>query len=62
MASGSSSTGFIFVWDAKNGNLVQKVNSSACCKGLCGVAWGRGGNNGQQFATVDKSGSLILWS
>jgi len=61
VASGSSSNGFIFVWNA-NGKLLQKLEDGHNETGVCGLAWGRGGNNGQQVATVDKSGRLILWS
>jgi WD40 repeat protein len=62
VASGSSSNGFIFVWNAKNGKLIRKLESGHNDTGVCGLAWGRGGNNGQQVATVDKSGRLVLWS
>ena len=62
VASGSSSNGFIFVWNAKNGKLIRKLECGHNDTGVCGLAWGRGGNNGQQVATVDKSGRLVLWS
>jgi len=62
VASGSSSNGFIFVWNVKNGKLLRKLEDGHNDTGVCGLAWGRGGNNGQQVATVDKSGRLILWS
>ena len=26
------------------------------------VAWDRGGSNGQQFASVDNKGNLLLWA
>lgn len=61
VASGSSSNGFIFVWNT-NGKLLRKLEDGHDDAGVCGLAWGRGGNNGQQVATIDKSGRLILWS
>jgi WD40 repeat protein len=61
VASGSSSNGIVFVWDVKNGKLIQKLEG-AHEVGVCGFAWGRAGNSGQQVASVDKSGRLVLWT
>jgi hypothetical protein len=30
--------------------------------GAVGLAWGVGGTNGQQTASNDKAGTLILWA
>ena len=61
VASGSSSNGFVFVWNAKNGQLVRILDSGHQNAGVCGIAWGRGGDSGQQVASTDKAGKLILW-
>ena len=62
VSSGSSSNGFIFVWSAKDGQLVRMLEGGHQNTGVCGIAWGRGGDNGYQVASADKSGKLILWS
>ena len=60
-AAGSGDDGGdIFVWDVTSGILEKKVSSHQC--GVVGIAWGMGGTNGQQVASVDKSGVLILWA
>jgi len=60
VASGSSSNGHIFVWDVTAGKLRARLQGHQA--GVCGFAWGRGGTSGQQVASVDKSGMLILWA
>ena len=62
MASGSSSNGFISVWNANTGKLIKMLEGGHHNTGVCGFAWGTGGNSGQQVATVDKLGKLILWA
>lgn len=62
VASGSSSNGFIFVWNAHNGKLIRTLEGGHHDAGVCGIAWGRGGSSGQQVTSVDKSGKLVLWS
>lgn len=57
MASGSSSNGFIFVWNAKNGNLMRTIEDGHGYAGVCGITWGNG-----RVQSVDKTGKLILWS
>ncbi len=61
VASGSSSNGFVFVWNAKNGQLVRILEQGHQNAGVCGIAWGRGGDLGHQVASTDKAGKLILW-
>lgn len=62
VAAGSSSNGKIFIWSAKTGKLVRKLEDGHEF-GVCGFAWGRGGTtSGQQVASVDKMGRLVLWS
>eukprot|EP00559_Dactyliosolen_fragilissimus_P005156 CAMPEP_0184857380 /NCGR_PEP_ID=MMETSP0580-20130426/2543_1 /TAXON_ID=1118495 /ORGANISM="Dactyliosolen fragilissimus" /LENGTH=557 /DNA_ID=CAMNT_0027352947 /DNA_START=72 /DNA_END=1745 /DNA_ORIENTATION=- len=60
VAAGSGSTGDIFVWKVDNGNLETILKGHNT--GAVGVAWGRGGTNGQQFSSVDKNGVLVLWA
>jgi WD40 repeat protein len=60
VGSGSSSNGLIFVWEAESGKLIKKLKGHE--GGVCGFVWGRGGTSGQQVASVDKKGILILWS
>lgn len=55
-----STTGMLFVWGAVGGTLEKKLKNHKSC--VCGFAWGRGGTSGQQVASVDKQGVLILWS
>jgi WD40 repeat protein len=59
VASGSSSNGNIFVWDVAGGKLTTRLQGHQA--GVCGFSWGRGGSSGQQVASVDKNGMLILW-
>eukprot|EP00536_Pseudo-nitzschia_multiseries_P000467 jgi/Psemu1/294039/fgenesh1_pm.6_\ len=56
VASGSSSNGFIFVWNAEDGKLVRVLEEGHESVGVCGIAWGREGAQ-----SVDKKGKLILW-
>lgn len=60
VAVGSGSTGDIFVWSVLSGKLEKRL--SAHQSPVEGLAWGRGGSNGQQVASVDKDGTLILWA
>ena len=62
MAAGSSSNGYVFVWNAATGKLVRTLDWEHQNAGVCGIAWGRGGDRGQhQVVTADKAGKLILW-
>ena len=60
VASGSSANGLVLIWSVKNGRLVRKLQEGHEF-GVCGFAWGRGGTSGQQVASVDKMGKLVLW-
>lgn len=60
VAAGSSSNGNIFVWDAADGSLKKKL--AGHLSGVCGIDWSRGGSSGQQVASLDRKGSLILWA
>jgi WD40 repeat protein len=60
VTSGSSSNGYVFIWNAMNGKLVQKLEG-AHESGVCSVAWGRRLTCDQQVASVDKTGKLVLW-
>lgn len=59
IAAGSGDNGDIFVWNVTSGELEKRLSAHTC--GAVGLAWGMGGTNGQQVATIDKSGVLILW-
>lgn len=60
VASGSSTSGDIFVWRVSDGQLEKKL--SAHKSGVGCFAWGRGGTSGQQVASADGSGVLVLWA
>ena len=60
-ACGSAATGHVFIWNLHNGRLEKKLQHGHDT-GIVSVAWGNGGCNGQQFASVDKKGKLVLWS
>mmetsp|Transcript_17750 Transcript_17750/g.20446 ORF Transcript_17750/g.20446 Transcript_17750/m.20446 type:complete len:185 (+) Transcript_17750:488-1042(+) len=59
-ASVSNTSGQLFVWALKDGKLVKKLDGHKGSAG--GISWGLGDSNGQQVATVDRQGKLILWS
>jgi WD40 repeat protein len=67
-AAGSSSTGSVFIWDlaatATEDSTVPVVSklSGHHTSGVSAIDWGRGGSNGQQVSTIDRRGTLILWS
>jgi autophagy-related protein 16-1 len=61
VASGSNSNGTIMVWDASDGQLKAKL-SGAHIAGVVGIDWCRGGSGGQQVATIDRKGVLVLWA
>jgi len=60
VASGSSSNGTVFVWNTLDGTLKKKLKAHDA--GVVGIDWGRGGSSGQQVATLDRRGTLILWA
>lgn len=60
VAAGGGDTGDIFVWNVAKNKLVKKLSGHD--KGVLSLAWGRGGTNGQQVATIGKDGVLILWA
>uniref|UniRef100_A0A7S2AAH2 Autophagy-related protein 16 domain-containing protein n=1 Tax=Trieres chinensis TaxID=1514140 RepID=A0A7S2AAH2_TRICV len=59
-AAGSGTSGDVFVWRVSDGKLVSRLHGHGA--GVCGVAWGGGGTNGQQVASVDRNGVMILWA
>lgn len=67
VAAGSNAKGVLLVWNSQNGAL-QKLSTPHSSSddvvpaGICGVDWGRGGSSGQQVATIDRRGKLILWA
>ena len=48
------------MWRVSDGGLVKRLQAHEA--GVCGVSWGIGGSNGQQVASIDKNGVLILWA
>ena len=58
VASVSGISGQLFVWRTSDAKLMAKLDGHKA--GAGGIAWGRCG--GQQVATVDRSGKLILWA
>lgn len=60
LAAGSGDNGDLFVWNVASGELEKRLSAHQC--GATGLAWGMGGTNGQQVASIDKSGVLILWA
>ena len=69
--AGSSSDGTIFVWRALDGSLERKIgpgnegNNDTIDShkvGVCGLTWGHGGTCGQQVASVDRKGHMVLWA
>ena len=69
VAAGSNSTGILLVWDVFTGSLSkvytnpsQNDSDDVVHTGICGVDWGRGGPSGQQVATLDRRGKLVMWA
>lgn len=59
-AAGCNVSGAVFVWDLTgDGALATKLEGHHTA-GVCGIDWGRGG--GQQVASIDCKGTLILWA
>lgn len=61
VAAGSGDSGDVFIWNVASGEIEKHLSGAHKC-GVVGLAWGMGGTNGQQVATIDKSGGLILWA
>lgn len=55
-----AATGQLCVWRTKDGKLVKKLPGHKTS--ASGIAWGSGGTSGQQVASVDRQGKLILWA
>lgn len=66
IASTSSYNGgtSINIWNTDSGKSSSPKSSLNDVHNACitGIAWGAGGSSGQQFASVDKNGQLVLWS
>jgi WD40 repeat protein len=71
VATGSNATGIVFVWNILTGVLTkvspppsagEDTKVSTATTGIVSVDWCRGGPGGQQFATLDRRGKLILWA
>jgi autophagy-related protein 16-1 len=60
-AAAGSANGDVFIWRTRDGNLEQHLKGHHA-SGVVAVAWERGGSNGQQFASVDMKGNLLLWA
>ena len=59
-AAGSNSNGKIFIWDVRDGVVKKKLTGHNAA--VCGIDWGRGGTSGQQVASIDRKGGMILWA
>jgi autophagy-related protein 16 len=59
-AAAGSSLGTIFIWKTLDGSLERQLKGHDAS--IAAVAWDRGGSNGQQFASVDIKGNLLLWA
>lgn len=59
-AAGSGTSGEVFLWRTLDGEFQRKLKGHDA--GVVALAWGRGGSNGQQVASVDRNGGLILWA
>ena len=59
-AAAGSSTGTVFIWKTLDGTLEKQLQGHE--SNVVAVAWDRGGSNGQQFASVDNKGNLLLWA
>lgn len=60
VAAGSGGSGDIYVWNVAKTTLEKKLSGHQ--NGAVGLVWGMGGTNGQQTASIDKAGTLILWA
>mmetsp|Transcript_28224 Transcript_28224/g.67253 ORF Transcript_28224/g.67253 Transcript_28224/m.67253 type:complete len:560 (-) Transcript_28224:542-2221(-) len=61
VAAGSGDSGDVLVFNVSTGELEKRICGAHKC-GVVGLSWSPGGSNGQQVATVDKSGILVLWA
>ncbi|GAX25765.1 hypothetical protein FisN_8Hh333 [Fistulifera solaris] len=56
----SNESGALFIWYTNDGSLRAKLDNHQ--SGVCAIDWNQGGPSGQQVATMDRKGSLILWA
>lgn len=61
VAAGAS-PGTIYVWNAADGTVRAKWTEGHTTAGIMGVDWCRGGSGGQQVASFDRKGLLVLWA
>lgn len=61
-AAGSNSNGKIFIWDLQDDAGVVKKKLTGHNAAICAIDWGRGGASGQQVASIDRKGGMILWA
>lgn len=59
-AAASNETGVVFIWNTVDGSLKTKLGDHQ--NGACAIDWNQGGPSGQQVATMDRKGTLILWA
>ena len=60
VAAGSNN-GSVFIWDASNGKSVSSFGGGHESP-VIGVDWSVGGSGGPQVATMDRRGSMVLWT
>ncbi|GAX15373.1 hypothetical protein FisN_8Lh333 [Fistulifera solaris] len=60
VAAASNESGALFIWNTNDGSLRAKLDDHQ--SGVCAIDWNQGGPSGQQVATMDRKGTLILWA
>jgi WD40 repeat protein len=61
IASGSTMTEQLFVWDSVDGSL-KKHLASGNDSGVISIDWSREHDNPNKLATLDRKGKIIIWS
>jgi autophagy-related protein 16-1 len=58
----SQNNGTVYVWNVSDGTVKAKLSEGHSTAGIVGVDWCRGGSGGQQVASLDRRGLLVLWA
>lgn len=61
IATGSDANSVILIWNASDGSLRRKLSGQHATS-VVGIDWSSGGTTGQQVASIDRKGGLILWA
>lgn len=63
VAAGSSNNGLLFVWDtSETGDQLKAKLNGGQKSAVIGIDWCRGGSSGQQVASLDRKGVMVLWA